>query len=226
MPQFAVIGLGRFGKRLAINLTNAGAQVIAIDKDHALIDQIKAEVTLAVVLDSTDEEALKSQGVDQVDAAVVSIGDSFEDNLLTTVTLKQIGVERVIARATSETRGQILKRIGADDLVNPENESADRWSQRLFTANIKEQLPLGSNFRIIEVPAPAAWIGSDLKTLDLRNTMSLNIILIKRPTDQSTSEEEMQFDFLSPTATMPIESGDLLLIVGKDDDLKKLPQDE
>src|SRR6056297_2976590 len=130
MERYAVIGLGRFGFRLAELLTQAGAEVIAIDRRRDLVDAIRDRVGLAVALDSTDEEALRTQGIDKVDVAVVGIGTDFEANVLSVVTLKQLGLQRVIARATTPIRAKILSRVGADDIVNPENESAERWSNR------------------------------------------------------------------------------------------------
>ncbi|HET6429548.1 MAG TPA: TrkA family potassium uptake protein, partial [Phycisphaerae bacterium] len=128
MATFAVIGLGRFGYRLSTLLAEGGAEVIAIDSRRDLVESIRDRVTVAVCLDTTDEEALRAQGVDRVNVAVVGIGDDFEANALATVILKQIGVPRVISRATTTIRAQILSRIGADDVVNPERESAERWS--------------------------------------------------------------------------------------------------
>ena len=141
--RFAVLGLGVFGARLARALAASGAEVIAADQDPQLVEQISDHVTLAVRLDTTDEHALRAQGIDKVDAAVVGIGSAFEDAALTTSTLKGLGVPRVIARATSKARGEILSRIGADDIINPEAESADRWCARLVMPQVLEKIDLG-----------------------------------------------------------------------------------
>ncbi|MCK5270797.1 MAG: TrkA family potassium uptake protein, partial [Sedimentisphaerales bacterium] len=131
MQRFAVIGLGRFGAQLAKGLTRAGAEVVAIDKDRKIIENISSEVTVAVRLDSTDEDALLAQGVDKVDVAIIGIGQGFETSILTTVTLKSIGVKHICARAERQIHGRILRRIGADEIIFPEDESAQRWAFRL-----------------------------------------------------------------------------------------------
>ena len=136
MDRFAIIGLGRFGQRLARMLSEAGAEVIAIDRSQEIVEAIRDEVTVAVALDATDERALLSQGVDKVDVAVVGIGTDFEAAVLATVILKQLGVPKVVARAATTNRGEILRRVGADDLVNPERESAYRWAHRLMGPNV------------------------------------------------------------------------------------------
>ena len=124
MNRFAVIGLGRFGSRLASNLAAAGAEVIAIDRSRQIVEDLRDKVTLAIALDATDEQALRIQGVDQVDCAVVGIGQDFEANALTTALLKSLGVARVVSRAGNQMQAEILTRIGADGVVKPEDESA------------------------------------------------------------------------------------------------------
>ena len=136
MPRFAVIGLGRFGLRLAETLTQNGAEVIAIDRELGIIEAAKDRVAVAIRLDSTDPEALRAQGVDKVDAAVVGIGDDFESAVLTVSALKSFGVPRIICRADSEMRGKILAQVGADSTINPEAESALRWAHRLMLPNL------------------------------------------------------------------------------------------
>ena len=126
MERFAVIGLGRFGSRLAKNLAASGAEVIAIDRDRMIVEELRDQVTLAIAMDATDEQALKIQGIDKVDCAVVGMGHNFESNALATVLLKSMRVKRVISRAGNDMQAQILKRIGADSVVSPEDESADR----------------------------------------------------------------------------------------------------
>lgn len=222
MPSFAVIGLGRFGSRLAQNLARAGYEVIAIDKDRDVVEDIRDHVTVAVALDATDEQALLMQGVDKVDIAVVGIGDNFEAIVLCTVLLKQLGVKRVISRATSHTLARILVRIGADDVVNPEDESADRWSQRLTRPHFLNQIEFHEGYSIVEMRAPAQWVGSSLAQLDLRASRGLHVVAIKRlkdPADPGSVRVEM------PGPTDPLRPTDVLILMGKDDDLAKLPHD-
>ena len=219
--RFAVIGLGRFGSRLARNLAAAGAEVIAIDRNPHLIEEIRDAVTLAVTLDATDEEALLSQGIDKVKAAVVGIGTSFESAALATSALKRIGVPRVIARATTRTRGEILRRIGATEVAAPEAESADRWCQRLVTPQVMEKIDLGESHALVQIRAPDAWVGKTLEQLDIRKKHKLNVAAIRRLLpDQSKGEEGYVID--TPMPDSRIEMGDLLLVVGSNEAIEAL----
>lgn len=221
--RFAVLGLGVFGARLARALAAAGAEVIAVDQDQQLVEQIGDHVTLAVRLDTTDEQALRAQGIDKVDVAIVGIGTSFEDAALTTSTLKRVGVPRVIARATSTTRGEILARIGADDVVNPEAESADRWCARLVMPQVLEKIDLGEAHSLVQIRAPDSWTGKTLEQLNLRKKHKVNVLAIRRLLpDDAKGHGGYVID--TPMPDSRIETGDLLLIVGKNAAIEALPQ--
>jgi len=226
MERFAVIGMGRFGRRLATLLGSTDAEVIAVDRDRELIEQIRDKVTLAVCLDSTDEEALKAQGIDKVDVAIVGVGTSFEDNALTTVILKQLGVPRVISRATTGMRGKILQRIGADDIANPERESAERWRNRLLAPSIMERIELAEGYSLTQVPAPPSFFGKTLAQLDIRRKYEVNVVAIRR-TASSTDDQGMkrtrQFVISVPMAETVIEADDILLLIGGDEAMNSLP---
>ena len=226
MERFAVIGLGRFGSRLATLLAEAGAEVIAVDRRRELVERIRDKVTLAVSLDSTDEQALTAQGIDKVDVAVVGIGTAFEDNALTTAILKQIGVPRVISRATTNMRGRILTRIGADDIVNPERESADRWRNRLLAPSIMERIELAEGYSLTQIAAPESFAGKTLLQLDVRKKHKVNIVAIRR-TVEETGDDGMkrtrQVVLSVPMADTAIESGDILLVIGSDEAMERFP---
>ena len=226
MERFAVIGLGRFGMRLAALLTESGAEVIAIDSGRELIEQIRDKVTLAVCLDCTDENALKAQGIDKVDVAVVGIGAAFENSCLTTAILKQIGVPRVISRATTTMRARILKRIGADDVVNPERESAERWRNRLLAPSIMERIELGEDHSLTQIPAPASFYGKTLAQLDIRHKYEVNVVAIRRTmreTDDEGIKRTRQSVISVPLPETTIEPGDILLLIGSDEAMNSFP---
>jgi trk system potassium uptake protein TrkA len=220
MERFAVIGLGRFGKRLAALLAETGAEVIAVDRDRALVDEIRDTVTIAVCLDSTDEDALRAQGIQKVDVAVVGIGSSFEANLLTTVVLKQLGVPKVISRATSELRGKILSRIGADSVASPELESAERWRSRLMAPTIMERIELEAGYSLAQLAAPRAFFNKTLAELDVRKKHRITVAAIRRPSSPERDDDPARPHTLLITVPMPesrILSGDILLVIGSDE---------
>ena len=224
MERFAVIGMGRFGRRLAMMLAQAGAEVVAIDRRRDLIEQVRDHVSLAVALDSTNEDALRAQGIDKVDVAVVGIGTDFEAAALTTVILKQLGVARVISRATSEVRGQVLGRIGADDIVNPEQESAEKWASRLLAPSIIERLELAEGFSLVQVPVPPSFYGKTLEQLAIRRKYRVNVVAIRRRLEQADEEgKPRHFVITVPMADSTIQEGDVLVIIGSDEAISSFP---
>ena len=223
MQKFAIIGLGRFGSRLAANLLAAGQEVIGIDKDQAIIEQMRDRVTLAVALDATDEQALRMQGVDQVDVAVLSIGNDFESIALATVLLKQIGVPHVISRAVTPISGRILSSIGADEVVNPEDESADRWANRLISPQFINHVELDDSYSMVEIKPPAKWVERTLIELNLRAQWGAHVIAIKRRRDPDNPDSPLRVHM--PRPDRPLAADDVLVILGADEDLAKLPAD-
>lgn len=227
LERFAVIGLGRFGSRLAKSLAAAGAEVIAIDKDRQVVEELRDQVTLAIALDATDEQALKVQGVDRVDCAIVGVGHDFEANALATALLKSLRVERVISRAGNDMQAQILARIGADAVVKPEDEAADRWSHRLLAPFMIDHVELGEGYALIQMSAPEAWRGKALAELDLRRQHKVTVVAIKRrvetsgPTGADTLEERV-LDVPQPTSTLGPD--DTIILAGFDRDLERLPR--
>jgi len=225
METYAVIGLGRFGMRLATLLTEAGAEVIAVDRNRELVEDIRDAVSLAVCLDSTEEHAIRAQGIDKVDVAVVGIGADFEDAALTTAILKQMGVRRVISRAASEIRAQILKRIGADDIVNPEKESAERWCGRLLSPEIMARIELAEGYSLVQVAAPESFHGKTLEELAVRKKYRVNIVAIRRTVvaeaGQSTAVRHRVISV--PMADTVIEPTDVLVLIGADEAIEAFP---
>ncbi|MFW6133588.1 MAG: potassium channel family protein [Planctomycetota bacterium] len=227
MERFAVIGLGLFGQRLATLLSEAGAEVIAVDNDRELVESVRDEVTLAVCLDCTDAEALKAQGVDKVDVAVVGIGSNLEISALTTVILKQIGVPRVITRATTAVRAQILSRIGADGIVNPEHESAERWRDKLLAPAMLERIVLGEEHSLVQVQAPRSFHGKTLGELGVHNKYDVLVVAIRQtvertdPRGKKVSQEQV---IAGPGPDDKVLPGDVLTLIGRDEAIEKFPK--
>jgi len=239
MKRFAVIGLGRFGKKLAIALAMSQAEVIAIDKDRAIIDSIRDQVSHAVRLDSTDEEALKAQGVDKVDVAIIGIGEggsAFESSVLTVVNLKQLGIQQIYARAQNLTAGQVLSSVGATEVIYPEIESAQRWAYKLIAPQISEKIDFAPGYSLARVKAPASFDNRTVADLELRKKYNVNLVAIKREHSRARKsgktlatqlplESEKGGIINVPLPNTVIYEGDILLVAGSDTDLAKLPQE-
>ena len=227
MKRFAVIGLGRFGKRLACKLAEAGAEVIAIDRDQSIVESVRDSVSLAVCLDSLDEDALRSQGIHEVDVAVVGIGENFEDSALTTVILKKkLHVAQVLSRATSGIRAEILAGLGADEVINPENEAAERWCNYLLGPEMIQRTPLAAGHSMVRMVAHRSFHGKTLKSLAVRTNYNVNVVGILRTIEQHDEDGKVTARREEMMVAMPdseILPDDVLLLVGRDEDIKDLP---
>ena len=225
-PRVAVIGLGRFGMTLARHLAENGAEVIAIDTDARLVEQVKDAVAAAVRLDSTDEIALAGQEVDKCDAAVVAIGENFEAALLTTVLVKRMGVPRIICRAQTAVHAEIYKQIGADEVIQPEMQAGANLARSLASPAIEEVVPLAEGFTLIELHAPRAWHGQTLVALKLRTKYQVNLVGImrKRLVEQGGTNVEKSVVSV-PGPEEVIRPDDLLVLVGSNESLNRLPRE-
>jgi len=228
MARYAVIGLGRFGMMLARSLAERGQEVIAIDHRRDLVEELREEVGVAVRLDATDARALTAQGAHNVDVAVVSIGEDFEAAALATLVLKGLKVPKVIARAQTPTRAKILSLIGADEVVSPEDESAVRLAQRLAAPNIIDYLPLAPGHSVVQIQAPKKFHGKNIAEIDLRKKYEVNLVAIKRTLARRTPEgEEVTQEEITdvPRPTDVIQEGDILIVVGSNENVSRLPAD-
>lgn len=227
MHRIAVIGLGRFGTALARQLAVSGSEVIAIDESAGPVEEIKDQVPVAVRLNSTEEVALKSQNIDKVDVAVVAIGENFEASLLTTVILKKLGVPKIICRAQSVFHAEIFLQIGAHQVIQPELQSGEHLGRQLANPRVDEFIKLGEGFSLIELHAPRQFVGKSLKTLALRQAYSVNLVAIKRIRSEKTEQGEVTRPKILAAldAEEVICDQDVLVLVGSDDALAKLPQE-
>jgi trk system potassium uptake protein TrkA len=228
MKRFAVIGLGRFGQKLAIALAMSGAEVIAIDKDRDQIELIADQVSHAVRLDSTDEEALKAQGVDKVDVAIIGIGQStggFEAAILSVVNLRQMGIEQIYARAEDLIAGEVFSKVGATEVIYPEIESAQRWAYKLIAPQIGEKIDFAEGYSLARIKAPPSFDGRTVMDLQLRQKYNVNLVLIKRGENTQKVKGEKGKIINVPMPSTVIYLDDILMVVGSDVDLAKLPQE-
>jgi len=224
--KFIVIGLGDFGWSVANTLAERGAEVIAVDQNMEIIEDIKDKVTYAVRLDSTDERALKTLGVENVDAVIVSIGTNFENTTLTSVLLLQMGVKKIVARVSSKIQEIILEKLGVHQIINPELEIAGKVASSLVNDDILDYIPLREDYTIVQIKAPKDFVGKSLQEIDLRIRFNVNLITIKRQytiENEETKEKNIKERIYGvPTASTIIEHGDVLILLGKDKDIKKI----
>ncbi len=227
MPRVAVIGLGRFGIRLARQLGASGTQVLAIDNKMSLVNEVKDDVDLAVKLDSTDEGALASHDLAKADALVVAIGENFEAALLTTVIAKKLGVKRIICRARTDFHAEIFRQIGADEIIQPEAAAGESLAHRLANPFLEDFLTLADGFTLIEFQAPRAFQDKTLIEIGMRQKYGVNLVGIKRTrTITNGDETEEKSTIISmPKPDDHIREGDILVVVGQDDALAKLPKE-
>ena len=214
--KVAVVGLGLFGRSLAVSLSRAGAEVIAIDSQMNLVDDVKDDVTLAVQLDATDERELRGQGIHEVDVLVACIGENFEANQLVVILARKLGIPRVISRTVTTTHSRILKLIGADETVLPEVEAAEEVARRLIQPSLRNYFELIEGYSVAEVEAPAPLHNRTLADAQLKQQYRVNLIAIKRKVDGKVTINAV------PLGTDVILAGDVLAVAGNDQDIRAL----
>ena len=204
MKSYIVIGLGRFGSQAAKRLYELGCEVLAIDHNSELVHPIANQVTQAVVADARDKEVLRALGAKDFACAIVAIGDNLADSVLATMNLKELGVPYIVCKASDETHRQVLMKLGADRVVIPEQEHADRLAKNLSSPNVLDYIELSEEYGIIEIPAPKAWVGKSLKELNVRAKLGVNIIAVKKGSHIN----------VSPAADYRIEAEDVMVVLG------------
>lgn len=179
MKSILLIGVGRFGRHIAIDLHQLGHHVMAVDDNEEKIDTILPYVTNAQIGDSTNYEFLKSLGVDNYDVCIVAIGKDFQSSLETTSILKELGAKLVVSRAASEVHSKFLMRNGADEVIYPEKQVA-KWASIRYSANhILDYIELDDVHSIFEVSVPKNWTGLSIGQLNVRKRYNINIIAIR-----------------------------------------------
>ena len=214
MKSFAVIGLGLFGSSVARQLCALGAEVLAIDTNYELVQQLSGDVTTAAVADARDAEVLRALGVQDCDSAVVAIGDDLAGSILATMNLKDLGIRQIICKAHDETHRKVLEKLGADKVVIPEKEVADKLARSLTSHNVLDFIELSSDYGIVEITVRKDWVGKSLKELDVRAKLGVNIIAVER-------NEKVT---VSPRAEFELAKNDILVVLGAYDSLTMMQE--
>ena len=214
--KFAVIGIGRYGITIARSLSQKGAQVFAFDNKEERIDQIKDEVAFAVTMDTTDIKSLLSQNITDMDAVVIAIGENFEATVLTAVHLMDLGVKRIIVRASGAHQKLILEKIGINEILTPEDEVASAVREKLLNPSILSFLQLPDDYEIAEIIAPKGVVNRTIKDIQFRNKYQLTLVTIKRAFEVNTKGilTIEQHVLGVPASDTIVEESDTLVIFG------------
>jgi len=210
--QYAVLGLGRFGSKVARELFYRKQEVIVVDQDENKIQAIKDEVTNAFLGDIADEQALMEAGVSDCDVVIIAESTNIEANIIATQICKNLGIKNVIVKAKNTIHGNILKKLNADVIVFPEQDTAIKLVNKLTSEGILDYFELGGELSIVGITAPADMINKTLGDLELRKRFNVTVLGIKRG-------EEIVFNL---TAETRIIKDDVLIAFGEADALKKL----
>ena len=214
--EFAVIGLGRFGRNLALTLEQSGHHVLGIDMDEELVQAVAQELTQAVIVDSTNVDALRALDIMSFETVIVAIGSNFEGSIMTTVSLKELGVKHVICKAPTERQAQILIRIGADQVIQPEREAGIQLAQELVNPTMLEKFSLGddTDYSIVEFAVPTCLANQTLAQSDIRNRFGINILLIKHGENVT----------VNPPPDAMLLAEDVLVILGHEEEIQEFSQ--
>ena len=211
MKTVLLVGLGRFGRHIALKLNELHHQVMAVDKNEERAEALLPYVTNAQIGDSTNEEFLKSLGVRNFDLCIVTIGSDFQSSLETTSLLKELGAKLVVSRASRDIHAKFLLRNGADEVLYPERQLAS-WAAIRYTADhISDYVEIDKDYGIFEVEVPMNWYEKTIRELDIRNKYNVNILGIKR-------DEKISMNIAPDTQLRP---DDMIMVLGKFADVQK-----
>lgn len=214
MKRFVVVGLGRFGSRVAKALYGEGFEVIAIDLDEARVDRFANEVTRAVAADGTDPEILAEVGADEADAAILSTGEDLAATILGTQALQALGVEEIYAKVSSERAARAMRRFGVTETIFPERDVAERLARRLESATVLDYVQIGEKYSVQEMSVPSAWVGKTLTELDLAAEQGVQVIALRQPRSHDWR--------VVPDPHQPIQENDLAIVAGSDETIHEL----
>jgi len=214
VKKFAVIGLGNFGFHVAKALYEDGNEVIAIDLDKNRVQAIDEFSTEAIVMDSADKDALKSLGLEEMDAVIVSTGTKISTSILICLHLQEMKVRKILAKALDEDHAKILRKVGATEIIHPERDMAKRIARSLSTPNILDFIPLADDFDLVQVGPPREFIGKSIRDLNLRARYNVHIIAIKELVPENF--------ILVPPPTFVVKDSDILIMLGKTENIKKM----
>ena len=209
--QFAVFGLGSFGKSVALTLQSFGCDVIAVDNCYEKIQDIADSVSYAMCGDVTEPEFMKTIGARNLDGAVIAVSENLEAAIMATMISKEMGISYVLVKAMDELQGKILEKVGADSIVYPDIDMGERVAKKLISTEFIDWIELSPDYSLTEKLLPKQWEGKSLAELRVREKYGINVIGILK-------EDKMDMA-LDPSK--PLQPNDMLFIIGKNSDLEK-----
>jgi trk system potassium uptake protein TrkA len=212
--RYAVIGLGNFGFNVTRTLFEEGHDVIAIDVDEDAIQHVQPYCTQAILADATQKDMVKTLGLEEMDAVIVSMGSSENAATLITLYLKELGVKRIVVKASNEDHGKILSKVGANEVIYPEKDMAIKVARSLSTPDVLDYIPMSGDYLIAEIAPLEAFVGRSLAELQLRSRYGITAIAIKELVPENF--------ILVPPASFVIKDSDVLVVIGKRLDIQKL----
>jgi trk system potassium uptake protein TrkA len=214
MKRVVVIGLGIFGFNIAKDLYENGIEVIAIDKNKEIIQKIKDFSTKAILADGTDKEVIESIGIQGDDIVIVSFGEDLAASTLITLHLKEMKIKNVIVKAPNEDHKRVLEKVGATQVIIPEREMADKVAKGIISPNVLDYIPLSEDYTISEVVPPASFMGKTIGELHLRTKYHVEVIAIREMLPDRVT--------MVPRADFVIKDSDILVVIGKEEDIQKI----
>ena len=220
-----VIGLGTFGAKTATRLFEKGAEVIAIDSNHELVDKIKDRVTHAIAVDVTEEKSIRSTNISDVDVAIVAIGDDIKMSILAVTMLRKLGVGHIIARATNKLHEHVLKEIGASEIVKVEEEMGEIVASKIVAPHVLQRYNFAAGYSIVEIKLGKKYEGKTLVESQIRQNYSLNIVALQKRVPYITEDGKSAFKVEINDSPLPmdiIDSDDVVVLVGSESNFNKL----
>jgi trk system potassium uptake protein TrkA len=214
MKRAVVIGLGIFGYHIARTLFENGFEVVAIDKNKDIIQKMRDHCTKAILADGTDQEIMDEIGIGENDIAIISFGEDLAAATLITLHLRQMKVKNIIVKAPNEDHKKILEKVGATEVIIPEKEVGMKLAKGLISPNVMDYIPLSEDYMIFELAPPSSFLGKTLAELQLRNQFNIEVIAIRDVISDGIH--------MVPGAGFVVKDGEVLVVIGKEADVKKL----
>lgn len=221
--KFIIIGLGNFGASLAQKLTEQGNEVIGIDTSMTKVEAFKEKITHTICMDATEEYTVSGLPLNDTDIVLVAIGEDQGANIMTTALLKNFQVKRLVSRAINPLHEKVLQAIGVDEIVHPEEETAERWAKKLCLANVVDSFELSNNYSIIEAKVPADYVGKTVQQVGFRSDFNLLVLTIMKKVEVKSivgkSKIETQIQGVASADNL-LEKDDILVLFGLNNDLQ------